>query len=189
MCLTSVKEWLAPRSRVCACLDPSRSLFSQSPHFMLIRLTVAVLMLDIETEWTLNASLTTSSSYRKCSKRRTLDHSAQATSLLLIEGTTECSLIARGSGSGSAMVSAADLKTQCSNYPKEGARTSRHVRRSHFQLTSKRSETEREGPTPIPKGRVDLQQVQLGFVRLVSCGQLRADRCVLLHEILRFLLV
>ena len=25
-------------------------------------------MLDIETEWTLNASLTTSSSYRKCSK-------------------------------------------------------------------------------------------------------------------------
>jgi len=52
------------------------------------RLTVAVLMLDIETEWTLNASLTTSSSYRKCSKRRTLDQSAQATSLLQIEGTT-----------------------------------------------------------------------------------------------------
>jgi hypothetical protein len=52
------------------------------------RLTVAVLMLDIETEWTLNALLTTSSSYRKCSKRRTLDHSAQATSLLQIEGTT-----------------------------------------------------------------------------------------------------
>jgi hypothetical protein len=37
------------------------------------RLTVAVLLLDIETEWTLNALLTTSSSYRKCSKRRTLD--------------------------------------------------------------------------------------------------------------------
>jgi len=52
------------------------------------RLTVAVLMLDIETEWTLNALLTTSSSYRKCSKRRILDHSAQATSLLQIEGTT-----------------------------------------------------------------------------------------------------
>ncbi len=51
-------------------------------------LTVAVLMLDIETEWTLNALLTTSSSYRKCSKRRTFDHSAQATSLLQIEGTT-----------------------------------------------------------------------------------------------------
>ena len=60
------------------------------------RLTVAVLMLDIETEWMLNASLTTSSSYRKCSKRRTLDHSAQATSLLQIEGTTRCSHIARG---------------------------------------------------------------------------------------------
>ena len=52
------------------------------------RLTVAVLMLDIETEWTLNALLTTSSSYRKCSKRQTLDHSAQAISLLQIEGTT-----------------------------------------------------------------------------------------------------
>ena len=39
-------------------------------------------------KWTLNALLTTSSSYRKCSKRRTLDHSAQATSLLQIEGTT-----------------------------------------------------------------------------------------------------
>jgi len=41
---------------------------------MASRLTVAVLMVDIETEWTLSASLTTSSSYRKCSKRRTLDH-------------------------------------------------------------------------------------------------------------------
>jgi len=30
-------------------------------------------LLDIETEWTLNALLMTSSSYRKCSKRRTLD--------------------------------------------------------------------------------------------------------------------
>jgi hypothetical protein len=51
-------------------------------------LTIAVLMLDIKTEWTLNGLLTTSSSYRKCSKRRTLDHSAQAISLLQIEGTT-----------------------------------------------------------------------------------------------------
>jgi hypothetical protein len=34
------------------------------------RLTIATLMLDIETEWILNASLATSSSYRKCSKRR-----------------------------------------------------------------------------------------------------------------------
>src|ERR1700687_2230926 len=32
------------------------------------RLTVAVLMLDMETEWTLNALLTRLSSYRKCSK-------------------------------------------------------------------------------------------------------------------------
>src|SRR6201993_4179246 len=71
------------------------------------RLTVAGLMLDIETEWTLNASLTTSSSYRKCSKRRILGHSAQVTSLLPIDGTTKCSRIARGFGFGSDMVSVA----------------------------------------------------------------------------------
>jgi hypothetical protein len=60
-------------------------------------------------EWTLNASLTTSSSYRKCSKRRTLDHSAQATSLLQIEGMTRRSRTARGLNSGNIMASAADL--------------------------------------------------------------------------------
>ena len=64
------------------------------------RLTVAVLMLDIETEWTLNASLRTSSSYRKCSKRRTLDHSAQAISRLQIEGTMKRWRIALGLNSG-----------------------------------------------------------------------------------------
>ena len=73
------------------------------------RLTIAVLVLDIETEWTLNASLTTSSSYRRCSKRRTLDHSAQATSLLPIEGTMKCSRTALGFDSGTILVSAADL--------------------------------------------------------------------------------
>jgi hypothetical protein len=73
------------------------------------RLTVAVLMLDIETEWTLNTSLTTSSSYRKCSKRRTLDHSAQATSRLRIEDTTKCWRIALGLSSGNITASAADL--------------------------------------------------------------------------------
>src|ERR1700756_4524025 len=76
---------------------------------MPFRLTVAVLMLDIVTEWTLNALLTTSSSYRKCSKRRILDHSAQATSLLPIGGTTSCSRIARGSGCGSILAYVADL--------------------------------------------------------------------------------
>ena len=60
-------------------------------------------------EWTLNASLTTSGSYRKCSKRRTLDHSAQATSLLQIEGTMRCSRRAHGLNSGNIMASAADL--------------------------------------------------------------------------------
>jgi hypothetical protein len=72
-------------------------------------------MLDIETEWTLNALLTTSSSYRKCSKRRTLDHSAQATSLLQIEGTTMRSRTARGLGFGSDMAFVADTNPQCSD--------------------------------------------------------------------------
>jgi hypothetical protein len=65
-------------------------------------------MLDIGTEWTLNASLTTSSSYRKCSKRRILDHSAQATSLLPIEGTTNGRPAARGFGSGRILASVAE---------------------------------------------------------------------------------
>ena len=61
------------------------------------------LLLDDCDAWTLNASLTRLSSYRKCSKRRILGHSAQATSLLPIEGTTKCSQIARGLGFGSNM--------------------------------------------------------------------------------------
>src|SRR5208282_5864149 len=73
-------------------------------------------------EWMLNALLTTSSSYRKCSKRRTLDHSAQATSLLQIEGTTRRSLIARGFGSGNAMASVAEPSLQCSNWENRRAR-------------------------------------------------------------------
>jgi hypothetical protein len=64
------------------------------------------------------------SSYRKCSKRRILDHSAPATSLLPIEGTTKCSHIARGLGFGSGMAAAArnlmnsdwtDLKDKAKN--------------------------------------------------------------------------
>jgi len=79
-----------------------------------LRLTIATLMSDIETEWTLNASLTRLSSYRKCSKRRILGHSAQATSLLQIEGTTKRSHIARGFafGIGMASVAVADLRPQ-----------------------------------------------------------------------------
>ena len=56
---------------------------------MRLRLTITTVMSDIGTEWTLNASLTIFGSYRKCSKRRTLGHSAQATSLLPIEGMTK----------------------------------------------------------------------------------------------------
>ena len=74
------------------------------------RLTNVTLMSDIETEWTLNASLTRLSSYRKCSKRRILGHSAQATSLLRIGGTTKCSRIALGFDFGSVMVSVVEVK-------------------------------------------------------------------------------
>lgn len=59
--------------------------------------------------WTLNASLTRLSSYRRCSKRRILGHSAQATSLLPIEGMTKCSHTAHGLGFGSILASVADL--------------------------------------------------------------------------------
>jgi|HubBroStandDraft_4_1064222.scaffolds.fasta_scaffold96586_2 hypothetical protein len=76
------------------------------------RLTVAPLMLDIKTEWTLNASLTRLSSYRKCSKRQTLGHSAQLTSLLPIEGMTKCSRIAHGSGCGDGMDFVAEAKAK-----------------------------------------------------------------------------
>ena|SRR5579872_4609739 len=72
------------------------------------RLILAVLMLDIVMEWTLNALSTISSSYRKCSKPRTLGHSAQAISLLRIEGTTKCWRIARGFSFGNGMGSAAE---------------------------------------------------------------------------------
>jgi hypothetical protein len=132
LCLTLVEERLVPRSRVCACLDPPRSpLVSQSRHLMPSRLTIAVLMLDIETEWTLNASLTTSSSYRKCSKRRTLDHSAQATSLPPIEGTTKCLRIVRGFGSGSTMASVAELSLRYSGCPKSRPKPSLEFRNTN----------------------------------------------------------
>jgi len=50
------------------------------------------------------------SSYGKCSKRRILGHSAQATSRLRIDGMTKCSRIARGFGSGSGTEFAAEVK-------------------------------------------------------------------------------
>src|SRR5579864_5437588 len=59
--------------------------------------------------WTLSASLTRSSSFRKCSKRRILGHSAQATSLLRIEGTTKCSRTALGFEFGSGTEFVVDL--------------------------------------------------------------------------------
>src|SRR5437879_13179204 len=55
--------------------------FQASSRF---RLTAPRLLLDDCDAWTLNASLRRLSSYRKCSKRRILGHSAQATSLLRI---------------------------------------------------------------------------------------------------------
>jgi hypothetical protein len=77
---------------------------------MPLRLTIATLMSHIETEWTLNASLTRLNSYGKCSKRRILGHSAQATSLPPIEGTTKCSRTALGFVFGSISGFAAGVK-------------------------------------------------------------------------------
>ena len=85
-------------------------------------LTAPRLLLDDCDAWTLNASLTRLSSYRKCSKRRILGHLAQATSLLPIEGTTKCSRIARGFGFGSGTASVADLSLLYSNYQNLAAR-------------------------------------------------------------------
>jgi hypothetical protein len=86
-----------------------------SQYRMPPRLTLTTLMLDIETEWTLNALLTTSSSYGKCSKRRTLGHLAQAISLLQIEGTMKTSRIALGFNFGNGMGFVADTNPQYSD--------------------------------------------------------------------------
>jgi len=88
------------------------SLSGGFPTSWRFRLTAPRLLLDDCDAWTWNASLTTLSSYRKCSKRRTSGHSAPATSPLPIEGTTICSRTAPGFGSGSGMVSVADLRAQ-----------------------------------------------------------------------------
>jgi len=71
------------------------------------------LVIDDCDAWTLNASLTRLSSYRKCSKRRILGHSAQATSRLPIEGTTKCSRTALGLGFGSDTESVAEPSPLC----------------------------------------------------------------------------
>ena len=70
----------------------------------------------------LNASLTRLSSYRKCSKRRTLGHSAQATSLRRIDGTTKCLRRVLGFGFGSGMACVADLKLPDFDYTELKAR-------------------------------------------------------------------
>ncbi len=77
------------------------------------RLTAPCLLLDDCDAWTLNASLTRLSTYRRCSKRRILGHSAQATSLLPIAGTTKSSHIALGFSFGRGMVSVAEPSLQC----------------------------------------------------------------------------
>jgi len=85
------------------------------------RLTAPHLLLDDCGEWTLTASLMRLSSFRKCSKRQILGHSAQATSLLPIAGTTKCSHIARGFSFGSGMGSVAEPSPQCFDWAKRRA--------------------------------------------------------------------
>ena len=66
--------------------------------------------------WTLNGSLTRLSSYRKCSKRRILGHSAQAIWRPRIGGTTKCSRTARGFIFGSGLASVVELSLQYFDY-------------------------------------------------------------------------
>jgi hypothetical protein len=89
---------------------------SFTKHQFCFHLTAPRLLLDDCDAWTLNASLTRLSSYRKCSKRRTLGHSAQATSLPPTEGTMKCSRIARGLRFGSDTESVADLSLRNSDW-------------------------------------------------------------------------
>ena len=98
-------------------------------------MTLAVLYVGYRDEWTLNALLTTSSSYRECSKRQILGPSAQATSLLQIEGTTKCSHIARGFSFGSVMACAAEPNPQYSGWAKRRARPLQEFRLIHLPST------------------------------------------------------
>jgi hypothetical protein len=126
-CTEAIHDIMAPHSHGCVqrpfALYPwgagtcgrwslaDRLEIAQSQSFeMPLRIDLCAVLLDIEREWTLNASLTRFSSYRKCSKRRISGHSAQATSLLRIEGTTKCSRIARGFGCGRILGFAAEVK-------------------------------------------------------------------------------
>ena len=71
-------------------------------------------------EWTLNALLTTSSSLRKCSRPRISGPSAQAMSLLRIEGMMKPSPTVHGSGSGRILESAAGPGTRSSQRLSDG---------------------------------------------------------------------
>jgi len=119
-------------------------------------LTAPRLLLDDCDAWTLNASLTRLSSYRKCSKRRTLGRSAQATSLLPIEDTTICSRKAHGFGSGSGTGFAAEVK------PKAGF----GFRASAAFLSSASTSTSFR----IPVLRPLLKREALGFSPLMQAG-------------------
>ena len=79
------------------------------------KLTSPRFLLNNGDEWTLNESLTRLGSYRRCSKRRTLGHSMQATSLPPIGGMTGLLPIALGSDCGSILAFVADLSLTSSD--------------------------------------------------------------------------
>jgi hypothetical protein len=72
-------------------------------------LTIALLKVDIETEWTPSELLPKSSASSASSQSQILGRCVRATSRLRIEDTTKCSRIAHGFGFGSSMGFAADL--------------------------------------------------------------------------------
>ena len=117
-----------------------------------------------------NASLTTLSSYRKCSKRRILDRSAQTTSLPPIEDTMKCSRIARGFAFGSSTGFAAEVKPKAGLGVKASAAFTVCEREFH---ALKFSALAAHFFTNQTQGRVYLsceRQPENGWVELQVCG-------------------
>ena len=96
--------------------------------YLRLGLTAQRLFLDDCDAWTSNASLTILNSCRKCSKRQTLGHSAQATSWLQIEGMMRRWRTAHGFAYGSGMASVAEVSPHQFDYRKRGAKLPPHGR-------------------------------------------------------------
>jgi hypothetical protein len=97
-------------------------------------LTVAILMLDIGTEWTPSRLSPKSNALSASSRCRTLDRWARAILRLRIEGTTKCSRKVHGFAFGSGMASAAEASPRQSGSGKSKARVPPEFEYSKFSL-------------------------------------------------------